>query len=59
MRKFNEFLEATWLSNPNDDVKQYVTGLKNRLALLRPEEIDVIKHDLEELKDLIHNVLKR
>jgi len=60
MKKFNEFLkESTWFSNPNTDVDKYVRGLITRLSLLRPEEIDVIKNDLEELKQLINNVLKR
>jgi hypothetical protein len=60
MKTFNQYLtENTWFGNPNDDVSKYVTGLKNRLSLLRPEEIDNIRKDLEELDDIIQNVLKR
>lgn len=58
MKKFSEFLES-WSSNPNDDVSKYITGLFNRLSLLRPEEIDAVRSDLEELRGLLNNVLKR
>lgn len=60
MRKFNDFLKETnWFSNPNTDVDKYVNGLITRLSLLHPEEIDAIRTNLEELKQLINNVLKR
>lgn len=59
MKKFNDYLQENLFSNPNDDIEKYITGLSNRLSLLRSEEVQAIHHKLEELRDLINNVLKR
>lgn len=50
---------ATWANNPADDIDQYLTGLSNRLMLLRPEELVSRKEKLIELRELINDILQR
>ncbi len=54
---FKKWLGEQINPNPADDVDQYITGLKNRLMLLRPEEIPERRENLMELKQLLDRLL--
>lgn len=58
MQNFETYLENTFFNNPANDIDQYITGLYNRLALLPPDQLEMRKEKLVELKNLIDYTLK-
>jgi hypothetical protein len=57
MKSYQQFKENA-LQNPIGDIQKYITGLKNRLILIRPEEVDLIKDQLADLRHILDEVLR-
>lgn len=61
--EFKDFLEmgsadGTIFGNPRNDIERYITGLRNRLTLMRPEEIEQLRPKLIELFGELQSLLQ-
>lgn len=56
MITFKQYKENAF-QNPAADIDQYIIGLKNRLILLKPEEVEIHREKLLALKETLNRIL--
>ena len=56
-KTWEEYLAENGLNRPLDDLERYITGIKNRIMLMQPEEVNSWRHQLTELRILIDRKL--
>ena len=57
MKTYQQYLLEGAFSNPMENVESYIIGLKNRLILMRPDEVELHRERLAELKQVLDRVL--